>query len=130
MAKGDISKGGRPEDFLIEVESPSDIDNLVVGDAIILTGAYEVARSLEVGRPIFGQIANINPGTGAVDVRYAGLCTFAYDGEIAPFIDGLKGVELSSEPGGEGRVTKPNTSPGYGVVVSVDEDAKTVDVIL
>lgn len=127
MAKGDIQKGANAEDFIIEVESPSDASNLVVGDAVVLTGPYEVARSLDIGRPIFGQVQSINPGTGAIGIRYAGLCTFAYDGP-APFIDGLKGVEISNIV--EGRVTAPNTSPGSGIVVGVDETAKTVDVIL
>ncbi len=127
MAKGDISKGQRVEDLIIEVEGPPSPTTLVVGDAVVLTGPYQVAHSLDIGRPIFGQVASINPGTGAIYVRYAGLCTFAYDG-LVPFIDGRKGVEISMFV--EGHVTKPNTSPGYGVVVSVDETAKTVDVIL
>lgn len=128
MAKGDIKRGGNVDDLEIEVDSP-DINDLTVGDAVVLLGPYEVSLSQDVGRRIFGQVTTINPGTGEIQVRYRGLCTFGYTG-LRPFVDGLKGVEFSTEPGSAGRVQSPNVSSGAGIAIGLDEDAKTVDVLL
>lgn len=129
MAQGDIKKGGNVDDLEVEVTSPGNIDDLTVGDAVVLVAAYEIALSQDVACRIFGQVTSINPGTGIITVRYRGLCTFVYDGP-PPFIDGKKGVELSTEPGFAGRVRSPNVDTGAGIVIGVDEGEETVDVIL
>lgn len=127
MPKGDIGKGNK--ESLEVVMSSVEVNDMKVGDAVVLVGNYDCALSQDLSKPIFGQVAKINPGTGEIDVRYVGLCQFTYDGE-PPRVDGRLGVELSTEPGFAGRVTRPNVGAGKGIVVAVDTDANTVDVLL
>ena len=127
MAKGDIKKGGNVDDFEVIMNS-AEVDQMKVGDAVVLIGNYECGLSQDVGKPIFGQVTKINLGNGDIDVRYRGLCVFTYTGPTPPIVNGRLGVEISSAIAGH--VQRPNVNAGKGLVVSVDTEAKTVDVLL
>lgn len=128
MPQDRIQKGGNVDDLEIKLES-SQILEMTPGDAVALTGNFQCGLSHSSGRAVFGQVTKINPGTSEVTVRYRGLCVFEYVGR-RPFVTGRMGVEFSPEGSQVGRVQAAQSGAGAGVVIGIDEDAKTVSVIL
>lgn len=128
MPQANIQKGGNVDDLEIKLES-SQVAETKVGDAVALTGSFQCGLSHNSGRVIFGQVTAINPGTNEVTVRYRGLCVFDYVGQ-RPFVTGRTGVEFSPEGSQVGRVQAAQSGAGAGTVIGIDEDTKTVSVIL
>ncbi len=127
MPQGDIQKGQNIDDLEIKLQSSQAVE-IQPGDAVALTGSFECGLSHHSGRCVFGQVTGVNPGTGEITVRYRGLCVFSYVGN-KPFVNGRTGVEFSPEGSQMGRVQAAQSGAGAGIVIGIDEDAKTVSVI-
>lgn len=128
MPQGDIQKGGNVDDMEIKLQSSEAIE-IQPGNAVALTGSFQCGLSHNSGHQIFGQVTAVNPGTGEITVRYRGLCVFPYVG-TNPFVTGRTGVEFSPEGSQVGRVQAAQSGAGAGTVIGIDEDAKTVSVLL
>ncbi len=126
MAFGDI--GGPVSTLIITCKTPDTGDvSLRRGDAVKLTGDYEVINTFAEGDLVFGQVMADCAGNGAaVPVRVRGVCDFRYSGET-PSVDGISGVTGAAEAG---LVTVSNGANAKGLAVKVDSAAGTVEVLL
>ncbi len=126
MAFGDI--GGPVSALIITCKTPDTGDvSLQRGDAVKLTGDYEVTSSFAEGDIVFGQVLTDCVENGAaVPVRVRGICDFRYSGEV-PAVDGISGVAGAVEAG---LVTRSNAANATGLAVKVDSAAGTVEVLL
>lgn len=125
MAYGDV--GGPVTTLIITCKTsgdgPVDIHR---GDAVKLTGPYEVSNELGEGARVFGQaLADCARNDAAIPVRVRGICDFAYSG-AAPEVDGLAGVVGI----GAGKVEVSGLPPAVGLVVKVDVAAQRVETLL
>jgi len=126
MAFGDI--GGPMSVLILTCKTPNTGEVLLQqGDAVTLTGDYEVLNTFAEGDRIFGQVLEDCSANGAaVPVRVRGVCDFRYSGE-APAVDGLSGVAGSTEAG---KVTVSSAANAAGLAVKVNSGSGTVEVLL
>ena len=126
MAFGDV--GGPVTAMVITCKTP-DTGNVMIkkGDAVRLTGNYEVNAVAGAGAPLFGQaLANMEQKGAALPVKVRGVCDFTYTGTV-PLVDGVSGVTLSEEAG---KVMRPSEGTGHGIVLRVDSTRQRVTVLL
>ena len=126
MAYGDV--GGAVTELVITCKTPgSGTISIAKGDAVKLTGAYEVNNATDAEDAVFGQaLAAADDNDVALPVKVRGICVFDYDG-TAPAVDGSKGILASAA---DGKVKAPATGNGVGLNVKVDAAASQVHVLL
>lgn len=126
MAFGDV--GGPVTIMVVTCRSKADGSvNIAKGDAVKLTGPFEVDAVAEADGPLFGQaLADVTETEQALPVKVRGVCVFHYTGD-APEVDGESGVALAAEAG---KVTKPDSGNGQGVALRVDTAGQRVFVLL
>lgn len=126
MAFGDV--GGNGTELIVTCRTPEDGRAVIrKGDAVVLTGNYEVRTAGEF-QTVFGQaMADASGSCEAVPVRVRGICAFRY-ADSTPLVDGsAHGVVTASVPGA---VRKPVGDYGYGINVKVDTKKSEVHVLL
>jgi hypothetical protein len=97
------------------------------GDALKLTGDYEVDNATDAEDPVFGQaMADADGNAQAIPVKVKGVAVFGYTG-TAPAVDGAAGILASATPG---QVKAPASGNGVGLNVKVDTAAAQVHVLL
>lgn len=126
MAFGDV--GGAVTELIVTcVTASSGTVAIAKGDAVKLTGNYEVSNATDAEDAIFGQAMAAASGNGvAIPVKVRGICVFGYT-DTAPTVDGVKGVLASAT---DGKVKTPAAGNGKGVNVKVDTALATVHVLL
>lgn len=124
MTYGDI--GGPITELILTCRVASTAPLIQRGDAVALTGPYEITSSPGDGAPVFGQaLSDAEPGR-IVSVRVRGISLFRFSGSI-PVVDGLRGIVMSATPG---VVRAPASGNGSGRVVCVRPAEQIVDVLL
>jgi hypothetical protein len=124
MAHGDI--GGAVTELVITCSTPKEgrVD-IKKGDAVCLTGNYEVINCIDRHPTIFGQaLASTEENRKAIPVKVRGVCIFTYYGS-APLVDGRLGVWMGGTCG-----QVEGGHPGKGINLKVDEEKKEVHVLL
>ena len=126
MAYGDV--GGPITELIITCVTPSSGTIAISkGDAVKLTGNYEVNNATDAEDVIFGQaMADAEAVDTAIPVKVRGICAFDYTGS-APTVDGAAGVLASAT---DGSVKAPASGNGVGRNVKVDTTATKVHVLL
>ena len=126
MAIGNI--GGPVTELVLTCVTPGSGEvNIARGDAVALTGDYEVTHADAADDPVFGQALADADGNGQqVPVKTRGVCVFAYTGS-APAVDGETGVTASATAGA---VQAPGEGNGTGIVVGVDTAKTEVHVLV
>jgi hypothetical protein len=126
MSFGDV--GGTVTELVITCRTPaSGTINIAAGDAVKLSGAYEVTNALDAEDVVFGQaLAATTLNGAAIPVKVRGICIFAYTGS-APAVNGAAGVLASAT---DGKVKAPATGNGVGINVKVDTTATQVHVLI
>ncbi|HOK09983.1 MAG TPA: hypothetical protein PLT82_11205 [Candidatus Hydrogenedens sp.] len=126
MVFGDI--GGTYTELIITCSTPSTgTVSIHRGDALKLTGDYEVSNAFAGEDVIFGQaMSDCDTNESAIPVKVRGVCIFDYQG-TPPTVDGLKGIVGASVPG---KVKAPATGNGFGRVIKVEPATSRVHVLL
>lgn len=126
MAYGDV--GGAITELIVTCQTPaSGTIAITKGDAVKLTGDYEVDNTTAAEEPIFGQaMVDATENSVAIPVKVRGITIFSYTG-TAPTVDGLAGVLASAT---DGSVKAPLSGNGIGVNVKVDTGTTEVHVLL
>jgi len=126
MAMGSI--GGPVTELVLTCMTPAAGEvALSKGDAVALTGNYEIDHADSADDPIFGQVlADAAGNSQSVPVKVRGVCVFSYTGS-APPVDGESGVTASATAGA---VQAPAEGSGVGIVLSVDEAKDEVQVLI
>ncbi|HOQ90372.1 MAG TPA: hypothetical protein PLO53_04840 [Candidatus Hydrogenedentes bacterium] len=124
MTYGDI--GGPVTELILTCRVAAAAPAVHRGDAVALTGPYEITSAGGDGAPVFGQaLADADPGR-IVSVRARGVCLFRFAG-TAPVLDGARGVVMSATAG---VVRAPASGNGSGKAVCVRPAEQIVDVML
>ena len=124
MTYGDI--GGPITELILTCRVAPAAPPVRRGDAVALTGSYEITTSPGDGAPVFGQaLSDADPGR-IVSVRVRGVCLFRYAGSV-PVLDGARGVVMSATAG---VVRAPASGNGSGRAVCVRPAEQIVDVLL
>jgi len=126
MAYGDV--GGAVTELIITCVTPSSgTVSIAKGDAVKLTGNYEVSNVTDAEDAVFGQaMADASANGTAIPVKVRGICIFKYS-DSAPAVNGVQGIVASAA---DGQVKAPAPGNGKGINVKVDTTAGTVDVLL
>lgn len=126
MAYGDV--GGSVTELVITCKTPAEgAINIAAGDAVKLTGPYEVNNATADEDVIFGEaLAAADANAVAIPVKIRGISIFTYTGS-APTVDGAAGVLASATAG---VVKAPATGNGVGLNLKVDTGANKVHVLL
>ena len=126
MAFGDV--GGAVTELVITCRTlASGGVAITKGDAVKLTGDYEVDNATDAEDAIFGEaLADATTNGLAIPVKVRGISIFLYTG-TAPTVDGLAGVLASAT---DGKVKAPLSGNGIGVNVKVDTANTQVHVLL
>ena len=129
MAFGDT--GCAATELILTCSTPKEgAVNIEKGDAVVLTGNYEVSTIERENDPIFGvAMADATTNRAAIPVQVRGICVFNYEG-TKPLIDGCSGVLSSSLIGYVRAPDRPVQGTGSGIIVKVDTDAEQVHVLL
>lgn len=126
MAYGDV--GGSVTELVITCKTPAagTID-IAPGDAVKLTGPYEVNNDTDDEDAVFGEaLAAADANAMAIPVKVRGISIFTYTGS-APTVDGAAGILASAT---DGTVKAPASGNGVGINLKVDEGANKVHVLL
>ena len=126
MAFGDI--GGAVTELVITCSTPKEGDvSIEKGDALCITGDYEVTNDCNSTTPVFGQaFTSTDENRKAIPVKVRGICIFRYGG-TTPVVNGEQGVWMHYG----GAVEAPLfENVGRGITVKVDEEKKEVHVLL
>ncbi len=126
MAFGDV--GGPVTELIVTCMTP-DTGSVAIarGDAIKLTGNYEVSNATAAEDAVFGQaMADATENGVAIPVKLRGICVFGYTG-TAPTVNGVAGVTASAT---DGKVKAPASDNGRGINVKVDTTASKVHVLI
>ena len=109
-------------------KSLGEIDRSIArGDALKLTGNYEVSNATAADDTVFGQaMADATENGVAIPVKLRGICVFGYTG-TAPTVNGVAGVTASAT---DGKVKAPASGNGRGINVKVDTTASKVHVLI
>ena len=126
MAYGDV--GGAVTELIVTCQTlASGGVAISKGDAVKLTGDYEVDNATDAEDVIFGQAMAAATKNGvAIPVKVRGISIFSYTG-TAPTVDGQKGVLASAT---DGSVKTPLSGDGVGVNVKVDTTNTQVHVLM
>lgn len=126
MAYGDV--GGSVTELVITCKTPaSGAIDIAAGDAVKLTGAYEVNNATDDEDVVFGQaLADADDNAVAIPVKVRGICIFTYTGSD-PAVDGAAGILASAT---DGTVKAPASGNGVGRNLKVDTGASKVHVLL
>jgi hypothetical protein len=126
MAFGDV--GGPVTELIVTCRTPaSGTVAIAKGDAVALSGAYEVTNATDDEDVIFGQaMADADENAAAIPVKVRGICVFTYTG-TAPTVDGVQGVLASAT---DGTVKAPAAGNGVGINLKVDTAATEVHVLI
>lgn len=126
MAFGDV--GGAVTELVITCRTPAaGTIAIAKGDAVKLTGAYEVDNATDAEDVVFGQaLASTDQNGAAIPVKVRGVCIFEYTGSD-PDVDGVAGILASAT---DGIVKAPASGNGVGLNVKVDAAASKVHVLL
>lgn len=126
MAFGDV--GGAVTELMVTCVTPeTGTVAIAKGDALKLTGNYEVSNATDAEDAVFGQaMADATQNGVAIPVKLRGICLFDYTGS-APAVDGLAGIVAS---GTDGKVKAAAEGNGRGINVKVDTVAAKVHVLL
>lgn len=126
MAFGDI--GGAVTELVITCKTPaSGTIAITKGDALKLTGDYEVDNATSAEDAVFGQaLADATTNSVAIAVKVRGVCIYTYNG-TAPTVDGVKGIVASATAG---EVKTPVSGDGKGINVKVDTGLSQVHVLV
>ena len=126
MAFGDV--GGAVTELIVTCQTPASggVD-ISKGDAVILSGDYEVDTTTTAEDVVFGQaMADATTNSVAIPVKVRGIFIYPYTG-TAPTVDGSAGVLASATAGS---VKTPASGNGVGVNVKVDTSATEVHVLV
>ena len=126
MAFGEV--GGPVSSLVLTCRTPgTGTVDIHRGDAVKLSGAYEISNVFETGDRIFGQaLVDCSLNDAPVPVRVRGVCDFPYSG-ATPEVDGISGVAESTEAG---KVILSSAANAAGLAVKANSDAGTVEVLL
>jgi hypothetical protein len=126
MAFGDV--GGPVTELIVTCRTPaSGTVAIAKGDAIKLSGDYEVTNATAAEDVVFGQaMADADENGAAIPVKVRGICVFTYTGS-APTVNGSQGVLASAT---DGAVKAPASGNGVGINVKVDTGATEVHVLI
>ena len=126
MAYGDV--GGAVTELVITCKTPaSGTISIAKGDAVKVTGEYEVDNATAAEDVVFGEaLAASTSNAEAIPVKVRGISIFTYTG-TAPTVDGVKGVLASAT---DGAVKTPAAGNGVGINLKVDTAATEVHVLL
>lgn len=126
MAFGDV--GGAVTELMVTCVTPeTGTVAIAKGDALKLTGNYEVSNATDAEDAVFGQaMADATQNGVAIPVKLRGICLFDYTGS-APAVDGVAGIVAS---GTDGKVKAAAEGNGRGINVKVDAVAAKVHVLL
>jgi hypothetical protein len=126
MAFGDI--GGVVTELVITCKTKaSGTVAIAKGDALKLTGNYEVDNATDAEDPVFGEaLADTANNGAAIPVKVRGVCVFTYNG-AAPTVDGVAGIVASAT---DGEVKTPASGNGKGINLRVDAVNSEVHVLL
>lgn len=126
MAYGDV--GGAVTELVITCKTPaSGTISIAKGDAVKVTGEYEVDNATAAEDVVFGEaLAASTSNDEAIPVKVRGISIFTYTG-TAPTVDGVKGVLASAT---DGAVKTPASGNGVGINLKVDTTASEVHVLL
>ena len=126
MAFGDV--GGAVTELIVTCQTPASGGVAISkGDAVVLSGDYEVDTTTTAEDVIFGQaMADATTNSAAIPVKVRGICVYAYTG-TAPTVDGSAGILASATAGS---VKAPLSGNGVGVNVKVDTSATEVHVLV
>jgi len=126
MSFGDV--GGTVTELVITCKSPaSGTIAIAAGDAVKLSGSYEVTNAIDAEDVVFGQaLAATTLNGAAIPVKVRGICIFSYTGS-APAVNGAAGILASAT---DGKVKTPASGNGVGVNVKVDTTATQVHVLI
>jgi hypothetical protein len=124
MAYGDV--GGSVTELVITCKTPAEgTVNIAAGDAVKLTGPYEVNHATADEDVIFGEALAAADAT-AIPVKIRGISIFTYTGS-APTVNGVAGILASATPG---VVKAPASGNGVGLNLKVVTGANKVHVLL
>ncbi len=126
MAFGDV--GGPVTELIVTCRTPAaGTVAIAKGDALKLSGDYEVTNETDAEDAVFGQaMADADENSAAIPVKVRGICVFEYTG-TAPTVDGVHGVLASAT---DGSVKTPASGNGVGINVRVDTTATEVHVLI
>ena len=126
MAFGDV--GGSITELVVTCKTPaSGTIAISKGDAVMLTGEYEVDNATDAEDVVFGQaLADATENSVAIPVKIRGIAIYSYTG-TAPTVDGVKGVLASAT---DGSVKTPLSGDGVGINLKVDTAVTKVHVLL
>jgi hypothetical protein len=126
MAYGDV--GGAVTELIVTCQTPaSGTVAISKGDAVKLTGAYQVDNATAAEDVVFGQsMADATTNGTAIPVKVRGISILAYTG-TAPTVDGQQGVLASATAGA---VKAPLSGNGVGINVKVDTVNSQVHVLV
>ncbi len=126
MAYGDV--GGSVTELVITCKTPAaGTIAIAPGDAVKLTGPYEVNNATDDEDVVFGEaLAAADANAMAIPVKIRGISIFTYTGS-APDVDGVAGILASAT---DGTVKAPASGNGVGINLKVDEGANKVHVLL
>ena len=126
MAFGDV--GGPVTELIVTCRTPaSGTIAIAKGDAVRLSGAYEVTNATAAEDVIFGQaMAASDENSAAIPVKVRGIAVFRYTG-TAPTVNGVAGVLASAT---DGSVKTPASGNGVGINLRVGTTATEVHVLL
>ena len=119
-----------PTELMLTCVTPSEGEIAIKkGDAVKLTGPYEVNTSTGIDSVFFGQaLCGASDNDVALPVKVRGVAVFEHDALPAPVVDGEVGVWASLNA--PGKVTRALQGRGIGLVLKVDEESKQVHVLL
>lgn len=126
MAFGDV--GGSVTELVITCKTPATGTIAIAkGDALKLTGAYEVDNATAAEDAVFGQALGGSDKNGeAIPVKIRGVGIFAYTG-TAPTVNGVQGIVASAT---DGKVKAPAAGNGKGINLKVDTANTLVHVLM
>lgn len=127
MVYGDM--GGPVTTLILTCRAAAQVGGVLIrkGDAVKLSGTYEVTNKMIDGDSIFGEaLEDCTEAGTTLAVRVRGVCTFPFVGDMT-VPDGKSGVVASAERG----KVRPQLHPtGQGLIVRVREDQELVEVLL
>lgn len=126
MAFGDV--GGAVTELMVTCITPDEgVVAIAKGDAVKLTGNYEVSNATDAEDAFFGQaMADAMENGMPIPVKLRGVCVLGYTGS-APTVNGVAGVVASAT---DGKVKAPASGNGRGINLKVDATAGKVHVLL
>ena len=126
MAFGDI--GGPVTELVLTCRTPGTGPvSIAKGDAVKLTGDYNIDNATDAEDAVFGQALGDSDQTSApIPVKVRGGCVFGYTGS-APAADGSAGILASAT---DGKVKAPASGNGVGLNLKVDTTNSVVHVLL